>query len=257
MTHTITCPPLHRKARLLLAHLLLAVTLIWSGEASATDDAYRQARQIFLQGRAAYNQGDFKGALKLFRQAQELYPSVKVDLSIAFTLEKMGWVIQAAESYERYLLEGSGEVSRTVELQVRAKLDGFRKSLATIEVRTELEGALIKIDGLAKVKTPLRYRLYVRPGAHRLTLSTDDDPDYFSKELDLNAGQHVRVLVDEKRTTTPPGIRRRSTPFYKRWWFWTAVGAVVVVGTTVGIAAGSGGSDWVPRGDMGTIDLRP
>lgn len=245
-------------ARFPIVQLLLALSILLAGgRAVANDDAYQKARALFLQGRTAYNEGRYPAALTLFRQAQQLFPSDKVGLSIAFTLEKMGYVVRAAESYERYLIERSGEVSQKVEHQVRAKLDQFRKSLATVEISTALEGALIKIDGRAKMRTPQKHRLYVRPGAHRLTLSTVENPSYFSKELDLRAGQHMRVLVDMQHSSATPKSRSTSRPFYRRWWFWTAVGAVVVASTVGIVAASSGGSDWVPHGDMGTIDLRP
>ena len=40
-----------------------------------------------------------------------------------------------------------------------------------------------------------------------------------------------------------------SPEFYETWWFWTAVGAVVVSATTVGIVVGSGGGERL-HGDL-------
>jgi tetratricopeptide (TPR) repeat protein len=52
-----------------------------------------------------------------------------------------------------------------------------------------------------------------------------------------------------------PKTASRSTPFYKKWWFWTAVAGVVVVGTAtgVGVAAASGGDDYVKEGGLGAV----
>jgi hypothetical protein len=42
--------------------------------------------------------------------------------------------------------------------------------------------------------------------------------------------------------------------WYRKWWVWTAVGAVVVA-VTVGVAVGASGSEEVPTGSLGVIEL--
>jgi hypothetical protein len=240
---------------LILASLLLVASIATAPVARGANDDYQRARQLFLRGRALYNEGKYQPALEHFRQARRFTVSDKIDLSIAFTLEKLGKIVEAAELFEQILRDGAGDVNPQIKTQVQQKLRHYRKVLGTLKVRTPVVGAWIKIDGRAKARTPQRYRLYVRPGEHLFTLSTQTEPDYHSERVVFHPGQLKQLEVEKRVPKQVAAQETAGVPIYKRWWFWTAIG-VVAVGATVGIIAGSGGDDWTPTGNMGTIDLR-
>jgi tetratricopeptide (TPR) repeat protein len=242
--------------------LLLLATLVSSSTVAA--DPQQQARTLFREGRNLFNWGKYKEALKKFHAARRLYWSFKIDLSIGYTLEAMGRSAEAAQYYEQFLLEDPERAGRDVEADVFKRLKGIRKKLATIMISTKVRGAVVEVDGEQRARTPQRHRLYLEPGRHRLTVRSEGRVLH-EEQVELKAGQHLltKVVAKQQRPqepkekswlsqeTKPPS---RSKPFYKTWWFWTVVGAVVV-GTTVGIAASTGGDDWLPNGDSGTIHL--
>jgi tetratricopeptide (TPR) repeat protein len=251
---------LYSRSRAIACMVLLAAV---AASSPAGADPQQQARTLFREGRNLFNWGKYKEALKKFHAARRLYRSFKIDLSIGFTLEATGRDAEAARYYERFLLEDSERAGRAVEADVFKRLKGIRRKLATIVVSTKVRGAVVEVDGQPKARTPQRHRLYLEPGRHRLIVRSEGRVLY-EGQVELKAGQHLlrKVVATQRQEepkeqswltqqTRPPS---RSKPFYRTWWFWTVVGAVVV-GTTVGIAASTGGDDWLPNGDSGTIHL--
>jgi hypothetical protein len=248
--------------------LVALTTLAMTSPVVAADTPRERARRLFQKGRSLYNQERYPAALDKFQGASKLYRSYKIDLSIAFTLEKLDRPAEAAPYYERFLLDQSDRSDTKMEKKVVAKLKRIRRKLAMVLVGTELRGATIEIDGERRGKAPLRHRLYLHPGPHQLAAKRAGRV-LFSKDVELRPGQHFWIRHGKGRSGVGPapasdnswltgGAPKKpaaSTPFYKKWWFWTAVGAAVV-GVTVGVAVGvSGGDDWMPTGDSGTIDL--
>ncbi len=69
-------------------------------------DLQQEARQLFLEGSAAYVEGDFETALQLFRKAYEkadVQARVVLLVNIAQTLDRLGREQEALEHYRRYL----------------------------------------------------------------------------------------------------------------------------------------------------------
>jgi Flp pilus assembly protein TadD len=69
-----------------MAALALILALSSPG-AAAAQAAREQARTLFLEGNKLHDAGDFAGALEKFREARRLFPSYKIDLNIANTLD--------------------------------------------------------------------------------------------------------------------------------------------------------------------------
>jgi tetratricopeptide (TPR) repeat protein len=69
-------------------------------------------------------QADFQAALASFRRAYELYPRPNILFNVAVCLERLGDRVGAIEAYERFLAEGSAEISaeqrQTAEDKIRA-----------------------------------------------------------------------------------------------------------------------------------------
>lgn len=62
----------------------------------------------------------------------------------------------------------------------------------------------------------------------------------------------VARAVDATQEPSTAPATPRTTPVYETWWFWTIVG-VVVVGSTVGIAAAASGGYSFPASDLGGV----
>jgi hypothetical protein len=249
-----------------LACSVVLAALLLGSPASGADSARNRARSLFLKARDLYNQKDYPAALTHFQRASRIYRSYKIDLSIGFTLEKLGRLTEAAAYYERFLIDRSRPTDNDVEDTVLGKLERIRHEVATVSLDAKVRGAVVVLDNEARHATPLQHRLYLAPGRHRITVERADRVLY-ARRVKLRAGQHLKIRPDRRDgrsaaqseekpwLTGAQPVPSSARPFYKQWWFWTAVG-VVVVGATVGLAVSAeGGDDWLPSGDSGTIDL--
>jgi tetratricopeptide (TPR) repeat protein len=66
-------------------------------------DTEARAMQAYNDGKAAYDAGKYEDALKLFLDAQSLYPSPVFHYNVALCQEALGNLEQAVISYEAYL----------------------------------------------------------------------------------------------------------------------------------------------------------
>ena len=122
-------------------------------------------------------------------------------------------------------------------------------------------GAKIFIDGVFAGSG--RLKLKKPPG---LYVVRGEKPGYEPAlfRVDLRAGKTSKKIAElkplpvakpEPKPKIEP-IKEESSDvaaapeFYETWWFWTAVGAVVVSATTVGIVVGSGDAAGVSTGDL-------
>ena len=252
-------------SRPILAAISALVILL--GSTAAEAGPRERARRLFREGRDLYSWGKYTDALAKFREARELFPSYKIDLSIGYTLEAMGEEAKAAVHYEQFLLKHAKKASEKVAAEGFGKLKKLRKRLARLTVTTPVRGAVIKVDGKEVARTPHRGRLYFEPGRHKIVVRLGEEVLH-AKQVEVEPGGHVVIRVNPKlkqpNRTSPAWVstgmmakrdRPRSKPYYKTWRFWTLVSAAVV-GTTVGIAVGTmEGDDRLPTGDSGTIIL--
>jgi hypothetical protein len=201
---------------------------------------------LFHEGRRLYGQKDYPAALAKFEAAANLYRSYRIELNIAFTKDRLGRSAEAAHVFERYLIEHPNS-EKQASAMVLDRLTQIRRELAMVTVDATVNGAVFEVVGEAQYAIPIRHRIYLSPGRHRLRV-TEETRVLYSREVDLRPGQHFWVRLDRIAATQAPDEARiggdavapapRSKPLYKKWWFWTLVGAVVA-GTAVGIVAGT------------------
>jgi len=213
--------------------------------------AREEANALFRRASALYSRGDHAGALELLQQAQQLYPSHKIEVSIGYSLEKLGRLPEAAGCYERFLRSGADPaLARTV----KAKLRAIRESLGMIAIGCATPNAVVVVDGQEVGRTPLAHDVYVFPGPHQVTIRHRGET-LLDVTLSLERGERTLAMAREPRASRALAVAA-SPPVYKRWWFWTAIGGAVVTAVLVGaIAPNVGGSDRMPGQDLGLIDM--
>ena len=111
----------------------------------------------------------------------------------------------------------------------------------TLTVESNVDGALVRIDGVEVGAAPASRRL--GQGGHSVEVEADGY-DVFRQEVVLAARQQ-RVLFAELEV---------AREVHEEWWFWTAVGAVVVGAVVIGavVASSAGQADPIP-GSLGTV----
>ena len=115
------------------------------------------------------------------------------------------------------------------------------ETAGTLTVRSNVEGAVVRIDGVDVGVAPAARRL--GQGGHSVEVEAEGyDP--FRQEVVLAARQQ-RVLFAELEV---------SRAVWEEWWLWAALGAVVVGGIVVAavVASSAGQADPIP-GSLGTV----
>jgi hypothetical protein len=83
----------------------LSITLVLGGRASADEAAGPppEAKKAFLDGKAAYERGDYESALRLFQRATLIAPAPSLYYNIGMAYERLGRYEDSAIAFERYL----------------------------------------------------------------------------------------------------------------------------------------------------------
>lgn len=99
-------------------------------DAAAAAEADAEAREVFKEGRAAFEAEDYELALKRFTRAYGLSGQPKLQFNIGLAYESLGRTDEAITAYESYLKwEPSEEVS--------AQVEALKKGLAAAEPEPE------------------------------------------------------------------------------------------------------------------------
>lgn len=110
-------------------------------------DARATAVRLLDEGNQRFEAADYEAALARFLAARNVFPSPKIFLNIAATLEKLGRDAEAAEAYEQYLAEAHGaEESQRRRIAV-ASLEQLRKRVGRLRITLTPKSASLSIDG--------------------------------------------------------------------------------------------------------------
>ena len=97
-------------------------------------DADRRAREYFLKGKKAYQEGLFEEAMKNFKMARSVRPSPILEYNIARCHDKLTQHKEAIEAYKRYLVFSPEAPNRkSVEARIKALEELVRKKPAPVE----------------------------------------------------------------------------------------------------------------------------
>ena len=216
--------------------LLLVCLVLWPGAAAARDARVR-ASSLLREGNTLHDQGRYREALALYREAYDLFPSYKLHYNFALTLNAMGHHPEAAESMEQFLARAGAGTPDTILQRANTLRAELWRVLGAVKISCPVKGALVKLDGRPRGTTPLSHRIYARPGRHRLTVEKPGQGTY-SRTLDFSAGRGAGLEVRLGRAGTEGAA---ETGWGRRAWTWTAAGAGGALLLTSVILYGVGG----------------
>ena len=143
----------------------------------------------------------------------------------------------ATRDYERYLVEGGGNVSEERRETVEHELEVLRTRVARITIKTNVEHAKVYVDDAVVGDTPLAATIPLNVGRHRVYAETADGASA-AVVVDLAAGELHEVNLELKAPKVKTVVMRDGGPVVKpgqkekRWGLVTAIGAgVFAVGT--------------------------
>jgi len=132
-----------------------------------TDPKLRElAKALMLEGLRQLDAEVYDQALANFLEAYATFPSPKILLNIASTLRDMGRLADAANTYQRYLLDPATGPERVAEVkEILLKLD---EQLTILTIRVAPPGTELSIDAGPFIAVGTSMQTRVRPGLHLL-----------------------------------------------------------------------------------------
>ena len=155
--------------RAALAAVLALASLFAGGAARAQSEAgEREARVLFKEANALAAKGEHARALERFRAAYALFPSAKILLNMAATLDVLGEDVEALSAYERYLADAGKDVPADERAEVEKVVADVRAELGRVTIQVNEPGATLLLDGMTVGQSPLGRAIWVKAGAHRV-----------------------------------------------------------------------------------------
>jgi hypothetical protein len=152
--------------------VLLVVLVASSAAAQPSRRDLATARTFFRDGVAASEAGDWARALDLFERAHALSQRADVLLNVAAAQAELGRLIEAGETYRRFLAEGDAEMLAQHRADVDAALADVEARVPRLRV-TVIGGApsdAVLLDDEALDSAEVGVPIPVNPGAHVVTL---------------------------------------------------------------------------------------
>lgn len=177
------------RARWAVRSLLLSFLSLLAVPAAAQD-----ARELFQQGEAAYQTGDYSEAATLWERAYEMDPRPLLQHNLAQAYERLGQLDRAAAAYQIYIDASPPDDPRAVT--ARARLASLRERLGNTGILLSggPEGATILIDGQDRGRLPHPDPLRLEPGSHQVVVRLEGYAD-FTSVVAVSAGQAAEVPV--------------------------------------------------------------
>jgi hypothetical protein len=189
------------------AALALAV-LLAAGTVHADARAEREARALFKEANRLLREKDYVAALDMYRAAYGRWPNPKILLNIGTTLRNLGRDAEAADAYERYLVDGKPDAKRRTEVQ--AILKEITARLGKLRIEVNEPGARVLVDGKVVGESPQAITKRVEPGTHTVVAEKQGYPAA-AATVQIAAGQE-RVVELRLVQPGPPSPTPTPTP---------------------------------------------
>lgn len=180
--------------------LVLAAALSLAGTAGAQvkptapsgDTDVGQARQRFARGVELYKEGSYDAALAEFNKAYEIAPNYRVLYNIAQVQRERHDYVAALKLFQQYLDQGGAEVTADRKDQVAKEITALKARVAELQVKSDVEGGELWVDGALVGTLPLGEPLLVSAGVRQVELRK---PGFItsSKSLTIAGGEDVKV----------------------------------------------------------------
>lgn len=181
--------------------LALVLATCFTSVASAQDAKKQRAARLFDKGVASLSAYDYKDALESFTTAYELMPHWRVLAHIGTCYAKLNQPVKAINALERYLEEGSAEVTAEERRTAQSMLSEQRAKVGSLRLSTNLSEAEAKINGEPAGKAPFG-QILLLAGPHRVILTAGKD--YYEEDVWIEAGKETILHLPRRPGDPPP-----------------------------------------------------
>ncbi len=237
-------PVLARRSLGLLAALLAPVLLAAParGDAPPSPQRKAEASAFLVRGAELIDAEDLEGALAQFEAAYRLVPSPNILHNFGIVYQGLGRKAAALEAFERFLSEAP-RAPAAARTHAERAVQALIREVAAVQVRSDLPGARIFVDGRNVGQTPRALPVYLDPGPHHLSVEKEEVGAVFTERVEVAAGQQLTLQAQlagpMASLTATDGLEVGSGPAggLARWQrpaAWAAlVGAAVASGVLV------------------------
>ena len=180
------------------------------------------AQALMTEGVRRLQVQAYDQALANFLEAYNRFPSPKILLNIASTLNDMGRTADAANTYQRYLSDPATGAERVGEVkELLIKLDA---QLTILTVHVTPHGSEVSIDAGPFVPVGSSLQTRVRPGTHTLriknggAINATDLNSFEGETRDVTLEVKPEVAPPTQTQTTPPPPSAAKPPEQVQGW---------------------------------------
>jgi tetratricopeptide (TPR) repeat protein len=235
----------------LVVGLLLVVSAAPAAAQGGKSEDVAEARTRYKKGLDLYEDGAFDAALIEFQRAYDLAPSYKILYNIGLVQLQLNDFSGALRSFRRYLDDGGKKIDQKRRGEVEKEIKKLEGRVASLELKSNVDGAEILVDDLEVGETPLDAPLLVNAGKRKITLSKSGyvpttrvvvvaGGDSKTLELELRPGQgsaptplETKPSKADTATKRAPGKPVAAGPTRKVPWLAWGITGGLAVGTTV------------------------
>jgi len=220
----------------------LAAGALLSASPVSAQSPEEEARVYFDQGVVLFEDGMFEQAAAAFERAYRIAPSFKFLWNIGQVENELGHYAAALEAYEKYLAEGEGRIPVSRAAKATKETKRLAALVGTIRVDSEVEGALISIDGNEHGATPLAEPVLVDRGEHEVVATAGGEMIHRELVEVAGGGEAVVEITSGAKHIEPAGGGEGGgnggeADGPRRVWTWVALGvggAALAAGGAIG-----------------------
>ena len=221
-----------------------------------------EARRLFGEGIEALESEAWEIASQAFERSYELVPRASTLLNLATAQAELGQVLEAVESYRRFLAEADRRQLRRHRREAERAIAELEPRIAHVSVSIPdlEEGDVVRLDNEPLPMAAMDLELPMSPGLHVLEVRRVDD-DIGRLELVLVEGEHRGVtLVIQPREPVAPPILEAPPEESDDTGIWVGVGigagvAAIALGVVLGVVLAPAEEPFVGNLGPGAVEF--
>jgi len=181
-----------------------------------SEDAQKQALQLFEEGNKLFENSEHAAALAKYRQALSVWDHPAIRYNAAVALINLDQPLAANDNLELALRYGEAPFNSETHQQALTYRKLLRGQLAELKVACVEPGADVALDGATLFLAPGEAALWLTPGTHQLVARK---PGYLTetRSLSLLPGKPVVETLALQEIGSLPTRTVRRWPTWKPW----------------------------------------
>jgi len=181
------------------------------GPCLAETNVKAEARRHHDLGLSCMKKKAYGEAIAELNQAYDLGHDASVLFDIGQAYVAIDQPVFAVRTLKKYLAEGGKQVPGTKRKEAEATLAAQQRRIASVTLHSAVDGAIIRVDGIAVGKTPTSEPLELSAGPHFLSASADGYR-LWDLPLDLAGGENRGLEIRLEANDAAPAAPVAATP---------------------------------------------